>query len=196
MSKNFIISQLIFVLILAFGGGVYFFNKEMTRMPMPIISKVTGAELIDANGKTFSLSELTGQVWVAKFFFTTCSDICPVMTKNMASLSRTFERIGDIKFVSITVNPEQDTPEQLKKYYDKVPQVKKNWILLTGSRETITQLMGEQFKLGSTKEPIFHSSYFSLVDRQGLIRGYYDGTKDEEITRLFKDASTLLKYRR
>lgn len=196
MSKKFIIIQLLFICLLAGIGGVYFFQQSVKHPPLPMYGQVVGGKLIDANGKPFSLAELNGQVWVAQFFFTTCSDICPMITKNMASLSRTFERLPDIKFVSITVNPEQDTPQRLTEYYNKIPQAKKNWVLLTGSRAVITDIMIKQFKLGSSEEPVFHSPNLTLVDRQGIIRGYYDGTNDEAVRQLFKDAAKIVKYRR
>ena len=110
----------------------------------------------------------------------------------MASLSRTFERVDGITLVSITVNPEQDSPEMLALYARKF-KGNGNWHFLTGSRDAITRLAVESFKVGDIQEPIFHSAFLPLVDSNGFIRGYYDGTKQEEINRLFRDAAHLAR---
>jgi protein SCO1/2 len=174
--------------------GIVLFQKEMSRPKMPVIGRVGDFTLLDTNGNDFSLSKLKGKVWVVDFFFTTCSDICPMMTKHMAQISRSFELLSDIALVSITVNPENDTPGVLKEYAQK-QKANKQWHFLTGTREEITDLMINHFKIGAKEEPIFHSSYFALVDRYGMIRGYYEGTDQEAINRLFKDVSRVLKER-
>ncbi|HLF17874.1 MAG TPA: SCO family protein [Candidatus Omnitrophota bacterium] len=185
-----ILISLAIILFLAFT--VYSFVKETQKKSLPILGQVLDLTLTNDKGEPYRLRSLTGKVWVADFFFTTCSDICPMMTKHMAALSRSFEQINKIRLVSITVNPEYDTANVLAEYAKKQNATDK-WLFLTGERQQITDLVVKSFKLGSMDEPIFHSSYFSLVDKHGLIRGYYDGTKQEEINRLFKDAASLIK---
>jgi protein SCO1/2 len=171
---------------------IFFFNQEINRPRLSILGQVQPFTLLDMEGKKFGLSDLKGKVWVANFFFTTCSDICPIMNKQMASLNRSFDLDRRIALVSFSVNPETDTPQVLKSYAQKYG-AKKTWYFLTGPREDITKIAVESFKLGDIKEPIFHSSYFTLVDKSGLIRGYYDGTKQVEVNRLFRDAGILMK---
>ena len=180
------------VLSLAATFTVFSFIKESSRSALPVLGRVQDFTLKDSSGRAFRSKELHGKVWIASFFFTTCSGICPSFSKNMASLSRTFERVNDISLVSITVNPEQDSPEALALYARKF-KGKANWHFLTGPREAITQLAVESFKVGDIKEPVFHSALLPLVDSNGLIRGYYDGTKQEEINRLFRDAAHLAR---
>jgi protein SCO1/2 len=194
MQKKIFIILSIFSLIASIAFGVIIFPKELNRKKLPFIGQVGNFTLLDSENKEFSLRQLEGRVWVAKFFFTTCSDICPLMTKNMAALNRSFEILPDVAFVSITVNPENDTPERLNQYR-KEHNAGKRWYFLTGPREQITDLMLNYFKIGSMEEPIFHSSYFALVDRKGYIRGYYEGTNQESINSLFKDVARLLKER-
>ena len=172
--------------------AVYSFKKEFPGKTLPVLGQVRDFTLTDVNGEGFGLKKLLGRVWVANFFFTTCSDICPIMNKNMAALTRSFELVRAVDFVSISVNPEHDSPTVLKQYAEKY-QATKRWHFLTGSRDVITDLAVKSFNLGDIKEPVFHSAYFSLVDRYGNIRGYYDGTKTEGLNRLFKDAAKLLK---
>jgi len=191
--KTFFILGVILSFILAALFGGFIFYKISQKPDLPVLGEVKNFKLINVNNQNFTLDDLKGKVWVADFFFTTCADICPIMTKNMSSLHRTFQMLDDITLVSISVNPEFDSPEILQKYAEKYNVKNNKWQFLTGDRQEIKNLALNSFKLGSIKEPVFHSDKFTLVDRAGLIRGYYDGTKTEELNRLFKDASRLLK---
>ena len=194
MKNKLLIYSLIGLGIFLFGNfTVYLFVKEMNRPKLPTLSRVSEFSLLDDQGKTFTHQNLQGKVWIAAFIFTTCSDICPIMSKNMAKLNRTFEKVHGVKLVSITVNPEYDQPEVLSKYKEQFIGPKDKWHFLTGDREVITKLAIHSFKLGAIDQPIFHSSYLSLVDRHGFIRGYYDGTNEEAVNKLFQDAAMALK---
>lgn len=190
----------IFIIFLAICGLFpiftisQYFLRDSTAKPIPVLGQVSSFSLYDAQGSPFGLKDLRGKIWIANFFFTTCLDICPVMSARMASLNRSFQLEKNIHLVSFTVNPEQDSPQVLSEYAKKFNADTKKWHFLTGSREALTQIAVQSFKLGDIKEPIFHSSYFCLVDRQGRIRGYYEGMKKEGINQLFKDASILLKH--
>lgn len=162
-------------------------------VPLPILGQVSHFSLYDEEGKPFTRENLQGKIWVANFFFTTCAGICPMMSAHMASLNRSFELEKDVHLVSFTVNPEQDSPQVLSEYAKKFKANTQKWHFLTGSREALTEIAVQSFKLGDIKEPIFHSSYFCLVDQEGRIRGYYEGMKKEGVNRLFKDASMLLR---
>jgi len=193
--KPFVILSIITAVVLFILFTVYSFQHELKRYKLPEIGKIHPFLLTDKNGNPFDSQLLNGRVWIAAFFFTTCSDVCPVMMKHMADLSRSFELVKGVHFVSITVNPENDTPEVLAKYSSKLQTNNKNWHFLTGPRESITALMRDSFKLGDKEEPIFHSTFFALVDRNGYIRGYYDGLDKDRISRLFKDVAMLIKER-
>lgn len=195
-TKKIIIVLIVCTLLLAGIFTAYFFKQALNSKRLPIIGQVKPFELTDSHGQKFSSHKLRGKVWIANFFFTTCSDICPVMQKNMASLNRTFEKVRAVHLVSFTVNPEYDTSQTLSNYAKSVDTTKEdNWHFLTGSREDLNKIVIDSFKLGSIEQPIFHSPYFSLVDRNGYIRGYYDGTDQEAINKLFKDSSQLIKER-
>lgn len=191
--KPFILFTLFTVIILAITFALTTFRNEMHRYKLPELNEVKPFTLIEKTGGAFNSESLDGRVWVVDFFFTTCSDVCPMMMKHMADLSRSFELVKGVHFVSITVNPENDTPETLTKYSSKLQTNNKNWHFLTGSRENITTIMRDHFKLGDKNEPIFHSTFFALVDRHGYIRGYYDGMDKSQIGKLFKDIALLLK---
>ena len=115
------------------------------------------------------------------------------MTKNMAALHRSFALERNVSFISISVNPDYDTPAILEEYGQRFHADFDRWHFLTGKIEEIKDLAVNGFKLGSVEEPVFHSAYFVLVDGKQQIRGYYDGTNDGEIQKLFKDMALLLK---
>lgn len=192
-TKPIILSLAAISISLFLAVSVFFFRQATKHMALPIYGQVSDFRLTKVDGNNLSLADLRGKVWVANFFFTTCSDICPMMTKNMAALHRSYKLLDDVAFVSVTVNPENDTSEALANYAKKYEADIAKWYFLTGSREDITNLMVRGFKLSSLDDPVFHSAFFALVDRQGRIRGYYDGTATEPIQQLFKDLAFLMK---
>ncbi len=189
-SKRFFIVQLCFLVL--FGAG-FFLYKNKTAHTLPILGQVEDFELTNSMGQKMSLADLKGKVWVANFMFTACSGICPMMSKNMRVLYQSFKMFDDTRFVSFSVNPENDTPQALQDYAKKYGANPQQWLFLTGSREDITKVVVDSFKLGDIKEPIFHSSYFTLVDRKGQIRGYYDGTDAKNMQIISKNLTQLLK---
>ena len=194
LSKKFYTAIIMCLTIfLSIAYTVYSFNRETRENKLPVLGQVRDFNLFDEQGESFSLNLLDGQIWIANFFFTTCGDICPVMSKNMAALHRSFALVDGVVMVSITVNPEVDSSDVLKTYAKKYNADTKKWHFLTGARAQIKDLAVNSFKLGSIEEPVFHSPKFALVDRRGLIRGYYDGVQSGEISQLFKDVSLLLK---
>lgn len=191
-SKKFITSQIILLAFLAVG---IFIIRPFPRTSLPVYGTIAPFELTDSLNQKVSLANVQGKLWVANFMFTTCSGICPMMTKNMGMIYENFKDDDALRFVSVSVNPENDSPDVLKKYAEKAGADPRKWIFLTGRREDIQELVAGSFKLGDIKEPVFHSSYFSLVDRKGRIRGYYDGTDDKAVQKLLKDIVRLRKER-
>lgn len=196
MNRKFfiILTALTVLLSLSYAGLLMY--KEIKREKLPILGEVPKFILIDSEGRKFSSIRLEGKIWVTNFFFTTCSGICPMLTRNMAQLQRSFDLVNDVTLVSITVNPENDSSQVLAEYAKKYNANTKKWVFLTGERSAITDLIVKGFKLGSVEEPIFHSSYLVLVDRFSLIRGYYDGTDQKAVNKLFKDAAILIKEKK
>ena len=188
-----IITILVLAVCLFVAYTAYLFSNHPQDKKLPVLGQVNNFQLFDENGDEFALRQLHGKIWIANFFFTTCADICPVMSKNMAALHRSYNLIEDVWHVSITVNPEYDSAGVLKNYAKTFNADTSKWHFLTGPRAQITELAVKSFKLGSIEEPVFHSAKFALVDRRGLIRGYYDGVQPGEVSQLFKDISVLLK---
>ena len=152
--------------------------------------------LTDQNGKTVTRRDLAGKVWIADFIFTNCAGTCPVISGTMRRLQDSLP--PEIHLVSFSVDPERDTPDVLAKYAEQFRADKGRWHFLTGGKDKLHDLSIKGFKLaldetdGTDVEPITHSTRLVLVDKDGRIRGYYGGTEDEEMKRLFKDALKLL----
>lgn len=188
-SKKFIILQVIVIAVIASFVVIKF---AVPKPQLPRLGQVQDFTLIDSEGRNIGLKDLIGKVWLADFMFTTCGNICPMMTKNMSQIHKSYQMFDDVKMVSFSVNPENDQPEVLKKYAQKFNVNTDSWYFLTGSREELTNVAVHSFKLGDIKEPIFHSSYFTLVDRQGMIRGYYDGVDKNNLQKIAKDIRAVI----
>ena len=193
MFKNKIQTFLLLGILGFLAFTVFIFQRTLKVEPLLVYGKVSDFRLYDSAGREFSLKNLQNKIWVVDFVFTTCGGICPTMTKNLAALHRSFAPLENVEMVSISVNPENDTPQVLAKFAKKYNADTNKWHFLTGPREEIKRLAVESFKLGSVEEPIFHSDRFVLVDTLGRIRGYYEGTQQKSLNTVFKDMAKLMK---
>jgi protein SCO1/2 len=140
------------------------------------------------NGQPVTLQDLKGKVWIADFIFTRCGGQCPLMTQAM---KRLHGAIPGVTFVSVTSDPEYDTPEILAKYAENQGAVADNWLFLRAEREELDQV-SQSFHMGTIEEPLMHSTRFMLVDGNGRIRGYYDSAETGKIEQLKTEAAALL----
>ncbi len=171
---------------------IFLSERVVGAKPLPVLGNVPPFELINTQSQIVSNTDLKGKVWVADFVFTTCAGPCPVMTENLAWIHRSYLLEKEVSLVTVTVNPDYDSPQVLKEYAAKHKADTASWHFLTGTKEAIHDLAHKGFKLGDPENPVFHSPHMVLVDQQGQIRGYYNGTEDKEIKRLFKDIARLL----
>ena len=191
MNLNFRIK--IYVAVAIFLAITYFFKNTNQEDLLPVIGGIPDFEFIDSEGRDVGLSTLKGKVWVADFIFTTCTMACPIMTGNMNIIHKKYKKNDDIRLVSISVYPEYDTPEVLKKYASQYEANTDTWHFLTGNESTVKEVIKDGFKIGDYEDIIFHSEKFALVDRNGMIRAYYNGMKSEDMKKLKKDINNLLK---
>jgi len=170
-----------------------------------VLGELPAFSLTDETGAPFGSLELSDRVWVATFVFTRCGSTCPKQTARMGGLQAEFAKDPmekSLALVTITVDPEHDTPEVLARYAKENNANPELWHFLTGTREAIWELSKSGFKLdvkddpGNAEMPIFHSTQMVLVDTWGRIRGYYDGLSDTEIDRLRHDLKHVLRERR
>ncbi len=168
---------------------------------LPRFAELPAFSLVDEQGKPFSRHHLDGHVWIVDFVFTTCSSICPRLTTEMQRLTVKSSEEADLRFVSISVDPEHDSPEKLRAYGQSFGADFKRWRWLTGSATEIENTVVSGFKMALSKEPIagtdtfniLHSSKFVLVDGRGFLRGFYDSNSPTERDTLLHDARTLIE---
>ena len=145
-------------------------------------------------------SDMKGKIWIADFFFTSCPTICPKMTEQMKRLNGMTKDINEqIQYISFSINPKYDTPEQLRKYI-QVHKIKaKNWQFFTGNEARTHDLGINNFQIfagqdASAAGGYAHTGAFALVDKEGYVRGVYLGTDPKEVNKLEIDLRKLLKY--
>jgi protein SCO1/2 len=160
--------------------------------------KIENFSLTNQNGKTITQDDYKNKIYVADFFFTTCQTICPIMTENMVEIQKNILQDDDVMLLSHSVTPKIDSVAQLKRYAIKKGVNDTKWNLVTGDKKEIYNLARKSYlavkSYGNGDEyDMIHTENFMLVDKKRQIRGFYDGTDPEEITRIIKDIKTLKK---
>jgi protein SCO1/2 len=158
---------------------------------------VPAFQLVNQNGQSFGSAQLAGKIWIADFVYSTCPGPCPMISSRMSELQKPLEKT-DVHLVSFSVDPEKDTPQVLHGYAEKLQADPARWDFLTGAKSAIYKLSHDGFKLavsdGSDEQGIpVHSTRMVLVDRHGEIRGYYDATEADAVTKLIADTNHLLR---
>lgn len=173
--------------------------------PPPVLSQLPAFTLEDATGRPHGSADLAGSVYIASFFFTRCPSICPLLMHNVRKLQEGLDahEITGIRLVSITVDPENDTPEVLADYARNLKADPARWTFLTGPPDAVRELVVGGFKTpmdrantppGSAMD-IAHTGKVVLVDGSGRIRGYY-GTDDIGLDEVFNRAQHVLEQER
>jgi cytochrome oxidase Cu insertion factor (SCO1/SenC/PrrC family) len=165
-----------------------------------ILSRLPQFSLTDQSGEEVASHDLYGHVWVANFIFTRCKASCPVQTSLMSELQNSLKESENWKhtrIVSISVDPEYDTPEVLSKFIKDRNLETSQWHFLTGTRDAIWGLSKNGFKLPvadhpqDSEMPILHSEMIVLVDWEGRIRGYYNHFEEESLDKLKRDIAKV-----
>tara|TARA_B100000676_G_scaffold238874_1_gene239388 strand:+ start:57 stop:725 length:669 start_codon:yes stop_codon:yes gene_type:complete len=159
--------------------------------------KISDFTLTNQNGEKITQENYNDKIYVADFFFTTCQDICPIMTKNMYKLQQELKNDKEILFLSHTVIPEIDNVERLKEYAVVNNVDDSKWNLVTGDKRQIYELARKSYLAVEDSEfekyDMIHTENFMLIDKEKQIRGFYDGTNDKEIEKLLSDIQILKK---
>jgi protein SCO1/2 len=175
--------------------------------------------LTERSGRPVARADLLGKVWLTTFVYTQCTETCPLQTARVARLQAEFANEPDLVLVSITVDPERDTPAVLATYAERYGADPVRWWFLTGDKRAIYRLATEGFRLGvvdpddptqprallqwlgpapafathGSKGLVMHSSRFVLVDRQARIRAYHLPDDETSLDRLRRNLRTLLR---
>ncbi|MDV7137413.1 SCO family protein [Maribacter sp. TH_r10] len=174
-------------------------NPELVDSTLQHVKKyhtVADFSLTNQNGKTITQKDYEGKIYIADFFFTTCPTICPIMTKNMAGIQELIKEDDDVLLLSHSVTPVIDSVAQLKKYAMEKGVDDTKWNLVTGDKKQIYELARKSYLAVKTDGDggpfdMIHTENFILVDKERRIRGFYDGTKTEDIDRLMDDLRLL-----
>jgi len=188
--RSWLSSVLVAVCVLACGG----------RAELPHLAQVPEFALRNQRDETVSAKDLRGKIWIANFMFTSCPDVCPILTTKLSGVRSRL--VGDrvkIEYVSFSVDPQTDTPAVLAKYAAEHHVDFRDWRFLTGPLDQIQRVVIGGFKQSIQRDPnakagspesILHGSHFVLVDRALSIRGFYP-SDEEGLQRLVRDARML-----
>ena len=177
----------------------YFDSYDFSPKWNSVNHKIPKFEFINQNGDTIRNNDYAGKIYVADFFFTTCPGICPKLTKHMKILEDLYSKNDQIKFLSHTVMPWHDSVSVLNEYGKRYDIESKKWNLVTGDKEEIYRVARDgyfadnSFKTQESVNEFIHSENFYLIDKNGKIRGVYNGTLEIEIERLKRHIKTLEK---
>jgi protein SCO1/2 len=158
--------------------------------------RIADFSLINQNGENISEKNYQNKIYIADFFFTTCPTICPIMTDNMVYLQKKLLKNKNILLVSFSVTPEVDNVEVLKNYAIEKGVLDSKWNLLTGNKKKIYELARKSYLVAKNdgdggKYDMIHTENFILIDKEKRIRGFYDGTNNEEMNKLLSDIQIL-----
>ena len=161
------------------------------------ISEVPAFTLTDQAGRTVTLADLKGKMWVANFIFTRCKGPCPLSTLRMAELNKGLAKARkDVQLISFTVDPDYDTPSVLADYAKQSGADPAYWQFLTGPNTAIKDIVVKGLLQPLAKEPDgtpAHSTRFVIVDANGWLRGYQDSADPEAVQKLMIDLGDLLR---
>ena len=174
-------------------------NPDLVDSTLQHVKKyhtIADFSLTNQNGKNITQKDYKGKIYIADFFFTTCPTICPIMTKNMAEIQEVIKDDDDVRLLSHSVTPVIDSVAQLKKYALEKGVIDAKWNLVTGDKKQIYELARKSYLAVLTDGDggpfdMIHTENFILIDKERRIRGFYDGTKTEEIDRLLQDLEIL-----
>lgn len=220
------ITVLAVILAVVAGAGVVIWSRasRWTTAEMTMYGAVPDFSLVERNGRTITRTDLLNKVSVVNFFYTRCTDSCPLQSAHLARLQTDLTDAPDLLLISITVDPDHDDRDALTSYAARFHADPKHWLFLTGSRPDIYRLAVDGFHLAviasqpswptrvwAWMEPavvfahedaanpriirLVHASRFALVDRQARIRGYFDGADWDDLGRLRGVLGQLLRER-
>ena len=167
------------LLIVALSGAYIVHLANRSRLALPVIGQVPPFALTERSGQPFGAEQLKGKISVVDFIFTRCTGVCPIMADRMGKLYKAFADFPNVQFVSISVDPDFDTPGILQEYARNHGVTDDRWLFLRGRIDSVAYLSERGFLLPTDSLPQGHSNRFVLVDAKGQIRGYYASDDDQ-----------------
>ena len=194
IKKIHIVSVLALVVFLGIGATWVITKATEASQVLPtVIKQISPFSLVSHHGEPFTNDSLRNKISVLDFIFTSCPGPCPIMSNNMRMLYNQYKLHPDLQFISITVDPEYDSQEVLKIYADANGVNDRRWKFLRADMEKVKKLSSDGFLLMSDNLPAGHSVKFVLIDGDGNIRQYYNGTDKASISILRNHINLFLK---
>jgi protein SCO1/2 len=199
--KKFLFYTVFFVLLfLVFYIALAKIIPGYSDVKLPVLSYVRPFSFVNQDGKRISEKNVTGKVYVAEYFFTSCKGICPKLNSNLAQLYQDYKNVPGFVILSHTVDPETDSVQRLKKYADSLGAGSGNWWFLTGRKDSLYLAARVSYLLDDPNNnnigidrQFIHTQFFALVDKSGRVRKICDGLKKDEIVELRKNIDQLLR---
>lgn len=205
-NKKVIIFLVAFFIVLSAAFMTYFYSvTKIKTKPLPYLGetehRIRPFSFINQEGQTITNKNTEGKIYVAEYFFATCKGICPKMNENLNKVYQQFKGNDQVLFLSHTVDPEEDSASALKAYSLQFEADPKQWFFLTGDKQQLYNQARYSYLISaqddtsgvSIDQDFIHDNHFVLVDREGRIRGMYDGLVAKEMTRLIGDIKILLQ---
>lgn len=166
--------------------------SHLLREPL---GKIPAFNFTDQKGENFSDKDLEGKVFVADFIYTSCESSCPMLSSNLTVVQNAIPKSEPFRIVSYSLDPERDSVPRLRAFADKYQAVDSIWYFLTGPRDEIYTLGSDGFMqsvINNQDSVINHSQKLILVDKNSMIRGFYNGMDSVELQLLIRDINFLL----
>jgi len=190
---------------LALAGSLALVARAIRpRAPLPVYGTVPPFHLVDEHGAPYTTESMLGHVAVVDFVFTRCSASCPRLTARMSELQARLARDrSDVRLVSFSVDPENDTPAVLAAYAARAHADPARWSFVTGGADDVTRAVVLGFKVSAAKVDhgandyeVTHGNWFVVVDRAGALRGYYSTEESSDFETLVADVERLEREKR
>ncbi len=171
--------------------------KEEKSLPIMGNAPIADFNFLNQDSVSITNNTFKDKIYIADFFFTSCTSICPIMHRNMKAIYDEYKDNTNVMFLSHTIDFKYDTPSKLKEYAQKLGVDGSKWQFAYGSKESIYNIAEKSYLSAviedtSAKESYIHQGYLLLIDKQKRMRGAYDGTKDEQVALLKRDLQLLL----
>ena len=190
-------------LVLITAVVAFKFVQSKKEPPFPVLRQVKSFTLTNQLGKSISLTDLKGQVWLANIIFTRCAGPCPRITRQFATIQSNLPPSSPVKLISLTADPAYDSPEVLKKYAGRFGAAPEKWYFLTGPKKEIYDLALDSLMLAvqekapneqtSMDDLFIHSTIFVLVDKKGDVRAFYESDEAGTEERVLADINKLTR---
>jgi len=181
-------------------GNPQYVDKLVNGKPVTdtLYHSIPTFSFIDQDSNVVNNDTFKGKIYIADFFFTSCPDICPVMTSQMVRIYEKFNKEDQLRFLSHTIDPKRDSVHVLKDYANRLGVDRpETWYFVTGDKDKIFEIAMDGYFVTTMDNPDIggtpiHSGAFMLIDKEGRVRGAYDGTDPEKVDQLMKDIPILL----